>query len=100
MGITISNSQGLWLGFSLWSTALHLWVMRVYIVWVKGREVTLKNPLGREGLTHETLAKTTAWHDSSTSSHVLLTWLFCGLASRELLAKSIDSSFKLDSSPT
>ena len=26
---------------------LHLWVMRVYIVWVEGREVTLKNPLGR-----------------------------------------------------
>ena len=22
---------------------LHLWVMRVYIVWVKGREVTIKN---------------------------------------------------------
>ena len=27
---------------------LHLWVMRVYIVWVKGKKVTLKNPLGRE----------------------------------------------------
>ena len=26
---------------------LHLWVMRVYIVWVKGKKVTLKNPLGR-----------------------------------------------------
>ena len=26
---------------------MHLWVMRVYIVWVKGREVTLKKPLGR-----------------------------------------------------
>ena len=26
---------------------LHLWVMGIYIVWVKGREVTLKNPLGR-----------------------------------------------------
>ena len=26
---------------------IHLWVMRVYIVWVKGREVTLKNPPGR-----------------------------------------------------
>ena len=23
---------------------LHLWVMRVYIVWVKGKKVTLKNP--------------------------------------------------------
>ena len=27
---------------------LHLWVMRVYIVWVKGREVTLKNPPGKK----------------------------------------------------
>ena len=27
--------------------ALHLWVMRVYIVWVKGKKVTLKNPPGR-----------------------------------------------------
>ena len=26
---------------------LHLWVMRVYIVWVKGKKVTLKNPLDR-----------------------------------------------------
>ena len=87
---------------------LHLWVMRVYIVWVKGREVTLKKNLqaecfvtvSREGLTHETLAKMTTWHDSSTSSHVLLTWLFRDLAFRELLAKSIDSSFKLEFSPT
>ena len=26
---------------------LHLWVMGVYIVWVKGKKVTLKNPPGR-----------------------------------------------------
>ena len=26
---------------------LHLWVMKVYIVWVKGKKVTLKNPSGR-----------------------------------------------------
>ena len=26
----------------------NLWVMRVYIVWVKGKKVTLKNPPGRE----------------------------------------------------
>ena len=79
--------------------------MRVYIVWVKGKKVTLKNPLGRMFRNYlagidETLMKTIAWHDSSTSSHVLLTWLFRGLASRELLMKSTDSSFKLDSSPT
>ena len=27
---------------------LPLWVMRVYIVWVKGMKVTLRNPPGRE----------------------------------------------------
>ena len=26
---------------------LHLWVMRVYIVWVKGKKVIIKNLLGR-----------------------------------------------------
>ena len=34
IGMTISNSQVVWLGFSLKSSLLHLWVMRVYIVWV------------------------------------------------------------------
>ena len=32
---------------SKWSHP-HLWVMGVYIVWVKGKKVTLKNPLSRE----------------------------------------------------
>ena len=44
-----------------------------------------------EGLTHKTLGKTTAWHDSSTSNHVL----FRCLASRELLTKSIDLQISL-----
>ena len=86
---------------------LHLWVMRVYIVWVKGKKVTHKNlqvecftSTSREGFTRETLAKLTAWHDSLASSHVLLMWLFRGLASHEHLAKSTNSSFKLESSPT
>ena len=26
---------------------LYLWVMKVYIVWVKGKKVTLKNPSSR-----------------------------------------------------
>ena len=75
---------------------------------MKGRKVTPKKnfqaecfmTVSREGLTRETLANTTDWHDSSASSHVLLIWLFCNLASRELLAKSTDSSFKLESLPT
>ena len=33
---------------------LYLWVMRVYIVWVKGKKVTLKNPLNR--MFHDYLA--------------------------------------------
>ena len=32
---------------SEWSL-LHLWVIRVYIVWVKGKKVTLKNSPGRK----------------------------------------------------
>ena len=32
---------------SEWPSIL-LWVMRVYIVWVKSKKVTLKNPVGKE----------------------------------------------------
>ena len=67
----------------------------IYIVWVKGKKVTLKNLQAecfastlREGLTRETLAKLIAWHDSSASSHMLLTWLLRRLASHKLVAKS------------
>ena len=62
-----------------------------YIVWVKGKKVTHKNlqvecfaSTLREGFTHETLVKLITKHNSLTSSHVLLMWLFHGLASREL----------------
>ena len=45
------------------------------------------------GLTRETLAKSTVWRDSSSSSHVLYTWLFSRVSfswdSREPIAKSI-----------
>ena len=51
---------------SKWPPIL-LWVMRVYIVWVKDKKVTLKiiqakhfASISREGLTHETLTKLTA----------------------------------------
>ena len=58
----------------------------------------------REGLTHETLVKLTAWHDSSASSHMLLTCPFSlepfSQTSRELVAKCIDLHFMLDSLPT
>ena len=71
---------------------IHLWVMRVYIVWVNGREVTLKKPPGK--MFHDCLAR--LFNFQSCAPHML----FRGLAFRELLVKSTDSSFKLDSSPT
>ena len=88
-----------------WSL-LNLWVIKVYIVWVKGREVTLKKPPGkmfRDGLAGRPYSHDTCENDSlarlfnfqSYAPHML----FHGLASREFLAKSIDSSFKLESSP-
>ena len=46
---------------------LHLWVMRVYIVWVKGREVTLKNPpsrMFRDGLAGRPYPRDTRKNDS------------------------------------
>ena len=80
-------------------TPLLLWVMRVYIVWVKGKKITLKFlqaesfvSISWEGLTRETLAKfpKLAWHFSF--QHVLLTLLFRVLASSKTLVKSTDSS--------
>ena len=86
---------------------LHLWVIRVYIVWVKGKEFTHKNPSGkmfRDCLARRPYPRDTRENDSlarlfsfqSCAPHML----FRDLASRELLVKSIDSSFKLESSPT
>ena len=36
--------------------------------------------------THETVTKNLAWHDSSFFSHVLYTWRFLWVASRETVA--------------
>ena len=45
MGVCVVE---IYLGFfSLNGLLILLWVMRVYIVWVKDKKVTLKNPLGR-----------------------------------------------------
>ena len=81
--------------------------MRVYIVWVKGKEVTHKNPPGRmfcDYLAGRPYSQDTRENDilarlfslQSCAPHML----FRGLASHELLVKSTDSSFKLESSPT
>ena len=57
---------------------LHLWVMRVYIVWVKGKKVTLKKILqaeslagiSREGLTHEIDSLARLFSFQSCASHM------------------------------
>ena len=53
-------------------------------------------------LTCETLVKDTAWRDSSSSSHVLYTWLFLREASREIVVSQLQNplvhSLKLESS--
>ena len=76
--------------------------MRVHIVWVKGKKVTLKNPPGR--MFHNYLAgrpypfdtrETTVWYNSSTSSHVLLTCPFRENPFRELVAKYTDLQLSL-----
>ena len=41
----VENLSGVFL--SEWPPIL-LWVMKVYIVWMKGKKFTLKNPSGRE----------------------------------------------------
>ena len=91
---------------SEWSP-LHLWVMRVYIVWVKGKEVTHKNPLGkmfRDCLVGMPYPRDTRENDSLARLFSFQScapyMLFRGFASRELLAKSTDSLFKIKSSPT
>ena len=91
---------------SEWSP-LYLWVIKVYIVWVKGKKVTLKNSLSRmfrNYLVGRPYPQNTDENDSlarlfsfqSCAPHML----FRGLVSHELLAKSTDSSFKLESLPT
>ena len=57
---------------------LHLWVMRVYIVWVKGKKVTLKKILqaeslagiSREDLTHEIDSLAQLFSFQSCASHM------------------------------
>ena len=83
---------------SKWTLIL-LWIMRVYIVWVKDKKVTLKNPLDRmfyEYLAGQPFSQDTRETDRLAQlfsfQYVLFTWLFCGQASCETLAKSTCSS--------
>ena len=73
MGITISNSQCLWLGFSLKNTPQHMWVMVVYIVWVR-IECIINDNLAKQNVSWESLTRenqlSPSCPDSSHSSHV------------------------------
>ena len=72
-----------------------LWVIRVYIVWVKGKKVTLKNPLGMEfhGYlarrpyprdTHEILQASMTFQLPAYASHVALSQVSFLWASGEI----------------
>ena len=72
----------------LFELASHTFVgMRVYIVWVKGNEgIYSFVGISRVGSSRETLAKLTAWHDSSASSMCFSCAIFGGTFICELLA--------------
>ena len=83
--MTISNTQGVWLGFSFGSTPQHLWVMWVYIVWVQKvciRQYRLAeqnvSQVSHEKALPVNYSRNTGvaiCPDSSQSNHVQGTWL-------------------------
>ena len=75
MGITISNSQGLWLGFSLRSTPQHMWVMGVYIVWVRIECIGNDN-LAKQNVSRVSCRKTLPARYSRKLVVSILSWLF------------------------
>ena len=81
--------------FFLNSLSLLLWVMRVYIVWVKSKKVTLKifqvkssAGTSRDGLSHKVLAKYSLVLNSSASSMCFS----CALFEETLLANFLQAS--------
>ena len=76
--------------FSEWSLIL-LWVMRVYIIWVKGKKVTLKilqaecfTGTLQDGLSREALTKCNLALDSSTSNICFSHAFFAETSTRKL----------------
>ena len=74
---------------------IHLWVMRVYIVWVKGKKVTLKNSLNRMFRdylagrpyprdTHENDSLARLFSFQSFAPHMALSWVSFSRASLEI----------------
>ena len=105
MGITISNSQGLWLEFSLRNTPHHLWVMIVYIVWVQkcvSDRTLWQNRMFCECLAGRPYPRATRKTQLSPSILTLHIPVMCRahvsfrkMLSRELLAKTLQSSICL-----
>ena len=99
MGITISNSQRLWLGFSLWkhfSTyvgIVSIYSMgrdRVYRIW-QNSKIECFAGISLEGLTCETLTKTSCHYPVMTFHIPVMCWAhtsLCGKVSRELPVKT------------
>ena len=107
MGITISNSQGLWLGFSLRSTPQHLWVMEVYIAWVKKvcirYDSSIKQNVSQVSRRKALPAKTNCPHPVLTLLILIICRIhasLCEMLTRELPAKTLQSSICLESSHT
>ena len=85
---------------------IHLWVMKVYIVWVKGKKVTLKNPPDRkfrDYLAGMPYPRDTRENDSlarlfsfqSCASHMSFSRESFSRTSRELVAKCTDLQLSL-----
>ena len=75
MGITISNSQCLWLGFSLKSTPQHMWVMGLYIVWVR-IECIKNDNLAKQNVLRVSRRKALLVRHSQNPAISILSWLF------------------------
>ena len=102
MGITISNSQGLWLGFSLKHSLTSVGIYNVgtesvYQIRQSGKTECFAHVL-REGLTRKLLAKHSYLHHVLTLHIPIMCRAhasFRGMLSRELPAKTLQSSICL-----
>ena len=110
VGITISNSQGIWLGSSLRSTPLHLWVIWLYIVWVQ-KVCIRQHSLAKQNVSRvsrgkallarysrDTAVSISIYTDSSHSSHVQGTCITSRDAKSRDTCKNLFSLQQLESS--
>ena len=106
VGITISNSQCLLLGFSFRSTPQHMWIMGVYIVWVQ--IVCIRNDnLVKQNVSRVSREKALPVKHLRKPAVSILSWLFAfqscvghmlhfaGSLLASYLQKQLQSSFAL-----